>query len=319
MAPRGVRGARKSRKANLEDSAEALMRATGGTSSSAAVAAAVASTNSPSSTTNSDWMGESFMHMTASQLYADMEATCGIYVPSRLDGAQGQQGWTDWSADAATTFGDLPLHTSWPCAEWMRADTCSMEFHSPPHAVPKAWVSGLLPEGEGEQPAEERLERDRTILRTSCRKTIVCRFFLQGACSKGSSCNFAHGHVDLRDRPDLAKTTICKSWLNGRCPFLSDECPFAHGKTIVHARSFAMSAGATKVTPEYGYGVSGFWPGSSVRSDTASASGAASTEVALGTYDARAGTEDAKSDIEELPPWPMKLADRRKVCLAATV
>eukprot|EP00386_Alphamonas_edax_P012937 GDKI01040127.1.p1 GENE.GDKI01040127.1~~GDKI01040127.1.p1 ORF type:complete len:144 (+),score=27.62 GDKI01040127.1:111-542(+) len=50
-------------------------------------------------------------------------------------------------------------------------------------------------------------------------------------CLKGALCNFAHSEEELRQAPDLSKTSMCKRFLNGNaCPLPSHKCPYAHGE-----------------------------------------------------------------------------------------
>ena len=42
--------------------------------------------------------------------------------------------------------------------------------------------------------------------------TRACRFFRDGHCTNSQSCAFAHGEV--REAPDLRKTSLCKAWLS---------------------------------------------------------------------------------------------------------
>jgi len=36
-------------------------------------------------------------------------------------------------------------------------------------------------------------------------KTKLCPYFLQGICTKGSKCSFAHNKEEMRDQPNLKK------------------------------------------------------------------------------------------------------------------
>eukprot|EP00931_Biecheleriopsis_adriatica_P072961 TRINITY_DN4733_c0_g2_i1.p1 TRINITY_DN4733_c0_g2~~TRINITY_DN4733_c0_g2_i1.p1 ORF type:complete len:254 (+),score=49.42 TRINITY_DN4733_c0_g2_i1:102-863(+) len=58
--------------------------------------------------------------------------------------------------------------------------------------------------------------------------TRLCKFFLEGRCTRGTDCTFAHG--ETRDLPDYAKTRLCEQFMNtGGCT-KGDACKFAHGK-----------------------------------------------------------------------------------------
>jgi hypothetical protein len=51
-------------------------------------------------------------------------------------------------------------------------------------------------------------------------------YHLQGVCQFGDSCAFAHACDELQGAPDLRKTRLCKTFVDGRCE--DPNCPFAH-------------------------------------------------------------------------------------------
>jgi len=60
-------------------------------------------------------------------------------------------------------------------------------------------------------------------------KTKLCESFLEtGYCKNGDQCSFAHGENELRSTPDLFKTAICNLWNQGKCTS-GERCRFAHG------------------------------------------------------------------------------------------
>lgn len=62
-------------------------------------------------------------------------------------------------------------------------------------------------------------------------KFTFCKYFFRGKCTRGSTCTFAHGVEELRERPQLSKTRICEKWRQGACEHINPEnCRFAHGK-----------------------------------------------------------------------------------------
>ena len=70
-------------------------------------------------------------------------------------------------------------------------------------------------------------------------KTRLCKFFTMGACTRGSSCAFAHGPEQLRDQPDYSKTRLCADFVQrGRCS-RGQACPFAHGRNELRPGSAA--------------------------------------------------------------------------------
>ena len=63
------------------------------------------------------------------------------------------------------------------------------------------------------------------------RKTALCKYFLKGVCRNGGECSYAHGIDDLKEKPNLHKTSWCTEYLRtGRCPALDRgvECNFCH-------------------------------------------------------------------------------------------
>ena len=60
-------------------------------------------------------------------------------------------------------------------------------------------------------------------------KTVPCRFFQFGQCTRGVACEFAHGPLEKREKPNLAKTVLGRRWKNHCCPNTRKECRFAHG------------------------------------------------------------------------------------------
>eukprot|EP00931_Biecheleriopsis_adriatica_P083951 TRINITY_DN57644_c0_g1_i1.p1 TRINITY_DN57644_c0_g1~~TRINITY_DN57644_c0_g1_i1.p1 ORF type:complete len:261 (-),score=45.86 TRINITY_DN57644_c0_g1_i1:64-765(-) len=62
------------------------------------------------------------------------------------------------------------------------------------------------------------------------RFTTRCRFFALGKCDRGEDCCFAHDDAQLREKPDLFKTRMCRSYArSGRCSN-GDECRYAHSR-----------------------------------------------------------------------------------------
>jgi len=67
-------------------------------------------------------------------------------------------------------------------------------------------------------------------------KTKLCTNWVNGNCSRGNTCNFAHGEHEI-DTPQAnqgapqarMKTKLCTNWVNGNCP-RANMCNFAHGE-----------------------------------------------------------------------------------------
>lgn len=66
-------------------------------------------------------------------------------------------------------------------------------------------------------------------------KTSLCTFWLENKCMR-RVCRFAHGEGELRNAPDLTKTSMCRSVLRGgRCT--QPNCRYAHALDEVRATS----------------------------------------------------------------------------------
>jgi len=71
------------------------------------------------------------------------------------------------------------------------------------------------------------------------KKTIMCKFFELGQCTRGDRCTFAHGSEQLRQAPDFSKTRLCADFIEyGNCHF-GRKCSFAHGKRELRPGSAA--------------------------------------------------------------------------------
>ena len=69
-----------------------------------------------------------------------------------------------------------------------------------------------------------------------CRKTRMCRFYMAGACTKGWTCEFAHGREEMTRAPDLSCTKICPTLLEtGVCT--AADCKYAHKKEELRTAS----------------------------------------------------------------------------------
>jgi len=76
--------------------------------------------------------------------------------------------------------------------------------------------------------------------------TQLCTFYVEGACTRGSSCNFAHTTQQLRDKPDLYKIRMCKDYMRSGVCANGDDCSFAHGQE--EKRKITASAKREKTT-----------------------------------------------------------------------
>jgi len=83
-------------------------------------------------------------------------------------------------------------------------------------------------------PMKEKKDKNSPMLYPILYKTKMCKFHLLGVCEKGENCPHAHTSEELRSRPDLSKTSLCRQLVNnGKCDNLN--CTFAHTKDELRA------------------------------------------------------------------------------------
>ncbi|KAF4667148.1 hypothetical protein FOZ61_008609 [Perkinsus olseni] len=68
-------------------------------------------------------------------------------------------------------------------------------------------------------------------------KTEMCKFMLNGSCSKGATCSHAHTKEELREKPDLSKTRMCRALLQKGACSNHRRCPYAHDSCKISSRS----------------------------------------------------------------------------------
>mmetsp|Transcript_57207 Transcript_57207/g.92668 ORF Transcript_57207/g.92668 Transcript_57207/m.92668 type:complete len:505 (+) Transcript_57207:168-1682(+) len=79
-------------------------------------------------------------------------------------------------------------------------------------------------------------------------KTKLCKSFLQGNCNLGQNCVYAHGDQDLRVTSGIYKTQMCHFFLRGHCK-KGDRCNHAHGAVDIRPSVAAVSADDSDASP----------------------------------------------------------------------
>merc|ERR1719181_669586 len=65
-------------------------------------------------------------------------------------------------------------------------------------------------------------------------KTRLCKFFLEGKCTRGKKCTFAHGEEDKEEQSQPLCMKLCKTLIaTGRCK--NPNCKYAHSKEDIAA------------------------------------------------------------------------------------
>lgn len=87
------------------------------------------------------------------------------------------------------------------------------------------------------------------------RKTKMCIFHLQGTCTKGRACQFAHNTSELQRQPNLRKTRLCMAFeRNGVCRD-GQACKYAHGEQDLCAAATPQRGSAIPISLDSGLGM----------------------------------------------------------------
>jgi len=82
-------------------------------------------------------------------------------------------------------------------------------------------------------------------------KTKMCMFELQGVCSKGAQCPFAHDLSEMIPAPYLSRTKFCRTLRDtGMCN--NPGCAFAHNKEELRTARFPGGLGKNSGSPKSG-------------------------------------------------------------------
>eukprot|EP00435_Cladocopium_sp_Y103_P065182 s860_g27.t1 len=66
--------------------------------------------------------------------------------------------------------------------------------------------------------------------------TAMCSFYAIGKCLRGENCKFAHSALQIRQKPDLTRTSLCHDFMRKRSCKNGDKCRYAHGEKELQLR-----------------------------------------------------------------------------------
>lgn len=64
----------------------------------------------------------------------------------------------------------------------------------------------------------------------------MCSFYAIGKCLRGENCKFAHSALQIRQKPDLTRTSLCHDFMRKRSCKNGDNCRYAHGEKELQLR-----------------------------------------------------------------------------------
>jgi hypothetical protein len=85
----------------------------------------------------------------------------------------------------------------------------------------------LKPRHDAAPPQQQAKPGAKIDVSKQLHKTKMCMHFLKGKCRYGPECSYAHSEIELKGRPNLRKTRLCKNYEMAQCD--NPNCPFAHG------------------------------------------------------------------------------------------
>eukprot|EP00930_Biecheleria_cincta_P066099 TRINITY_DN5208_c0_g1_i2.p1 TRINITY_DN5208_c0_g1~~TRINITY_DN5208_c0_g1_i2.p1 ORF type:complete len:233 (+),score=45.23 TRINITY_DN5208_c0_g1_i2:90-788(+) len=80
--------------------------------------------------------------------------------------------------------------------------------------------------------------------------TVMCVFFAKGLCNRGPECTFAHDVSQVREKPDLSRTSLCRQFMKKGLCKNADTCKYAHGKQQLRSKELSRTSRSTKVNCE---------------------------------------------------------------------
>jgi len=81
-------------------------------------------------------------------------------------------------------------------------------------------------------------------------KTVMCVFFSKGLCTRGPDCTFAHDSSQVRAKPDLIRTSLCRQFMKKGFCKNAEACKYAHGKQQLRGNQLSRTSRSTKVRSE---------------------------------------------------------------------
>lgn len=77
--------------------------------------------------------------------------------------------------------------------------------------------------------------------------TVLCAFYAKGLCTRGAECTFAHDLSQVRAKPDLTRTSLCRQFIKKGFCKNGDECKYAHGKSQLRGKEPSRTSRSDKV------------------------------------------------------------------------
>jgi hypothetical protein len=163
-------------------------------------------------------------------------------VPTTDAGLEDLESWRDLSRQTSESSS---LRGADPNEEVVDSDYNSQ------HLTPdtRSEISEDAPSLVNQQSMNVVTEELPEALDTKLWRTRMCKYALQGFCTKGARCDFAHDNTTLKRRPNLSRTSLCIAFdKSGKCR-KGDACKYAHGGAALH-QSVPLHRGDSQVTEE---------------------------------------------------------------------
>eukprot|EP00931_Biecheleriopsis_adriatica_P100566 TRINITY_DN75851_c0_g1_i1.p1 TRINITY_DN75851_c0_g1~~TRINITY_DN75851_c0_g1_i1.p1 ORF type:complete len:241 (-),score=64.53 TRINITY_DN75851_c0_g1_i1:52-774(-) len=93
--------------------------------------------------------------------------------------------------------------------------------------------------------SSDRVPSQKQNQNPTLERTVICSFFQQGKCMRGSACKFAHSKDEVREKPDLLRTSLCNTFMKKGFCKNGKQCKYAHGEAELRLPTKATQGKAT--------------------------------------------------------------------------
>lgn len=147
-------------------------------------------------------------------------------------------------------------------------------------------------DGQGKWKEYKAWQASQKLMWAQFSNTKMCKYMVNGTCTKGAQCNFAHDKTVIQALPDLSRTKLCKTFFkSGVCD--NPGCTYAHSQEELRGTS-DFGIHKTKLCR--------FWPNGTCELGDKCRFAHTSTELRPGVADHKAMQQQWQQQTGELQP-----------------
>jgi len=76
-------------------------------------------------------------------------------------------------------------------------------------------------------------------------KTVPCKFYMKGKCTRGRDCVYAHAQIELQPKPNFYKTRFCVKFMTDGCCANGNLCSYAHQNKELRQKTLQPQVGSS--------------------------------------------------------------------------